>query len=232
MKLGIMQPYFLPYIGYWQLIFAVDKFVIYDDVNFIKGGWINRNRLLENGNAAYFNVNMQGASPNKLICDIDKMCDEIKDAKLLKRIMACYKAAPYFEQVYPMMEKIIMCKEQNLSKYLASSIKEVCNYLQIDTTIVMSSDVDKDCSLRAQDKVIDICKRLGADSYYNAIGGQSLYDKETFQKEGIELRFIETENIVYAQYGNEFVPFLSIMDVLMFNGVDKVKEYLAMYKLV
>lgn len=232
MNLAIMQPYFLPYIGYWQLLYAADVFLIYDDVNYIKSGWINRNRLLENGKSAYFNVLVSAASPNKLINEIERIHDYRVEEKLLRRIMACYKKASHFQETYPLINSIITDSEKNLAKYLENSIRCIADYLDIETPIKVSSTIAKDRSLKGQEKIIDICNNLGADVYYNAIGGQTLYDKERFKREGIELSFIETEKIEYAQYGNEFVPSLSILDVLMFNGKEKTKQYLDMYRLI
>ncbi len=232
MKAAIMQPYFLPYIGYWQLMYAADVFVVYDDVNYRKGGFINRNRLLENGAPAYFNINIVGASQNKLINQTDRLKDDRLTGKLLRRIVTCYKKAPCFEETYPVMEKIITYEETNLAQYLFTALKCMADYLGIDTQIILSSDMEKDNTLKGQDKVLDICRQLGADTYYNAIGGRKLYNREDFHRAGIELFFIETEEIIYPQFENAFVPGLSILDVLMFNGVEKTKQYLERYRLV
>ncbi|WP_318708948.1 WbqC family protein [Candidatus Acetatifactor stercoripullorum] len=231
MIVAIMQPYFLPYIGYWQLLNAVDTFVLFDDVNYIKRGWINRNRLLENGKAAYFNIIIQSASQNRHINDTYRLLDENEESKLLRRITTCYHKAPYFEEIYPLINAIVMEKENKLSKYLETSICMVAEYLQIKTTICNSSDVKKNEWLCGQDKIIDICKRLGADTYYNPIGGLGLYDKSVFQKENIRLFFLESENIHYLQFGDTFVPSLSIMDVLMFCGKERTRQFLERYRL-
>lgn len=232
MKLGIMQPYFFPYIGYWQLLNAVDKYVIYDDVNFIKGGWINRNRILMNGEAKMFNVQMQGASPNKLINEVEVSTNEQGQKKLLRSIENNYRKAPYFKDVYSILEEIILSKETNLAKYLEYSIKKVCEYLDIRTEIIISSNIEKDNELKGQDKVIDICKRVGATEYFNAIGGQELYSKKVFKDNNIELRFLNTNDIEYIQFENKFVSNLSIIDVLMFNSKKDIKKILENFELV
>lgn len=232
MKLGIMQPYFFPYIGYWQLLNAVDKYVIYDDVNFIKGGWINRNRILMNGEAKMFNVQMQGASPNKLINEVEVSTNEQGQKKLLRSIENNYRKAPYFKDVYNILEEIIMSKEANLAKYLENSIKRVCEYLDIKTEIIISSSIEKDNNLRAEEKVIEICKKLGATEYYNAVGGQELYSYDDFKNNGITLKFLETNYIEYDQFNNDFISNLSIVDVLMFNSKEKVKSMLDDYNII
>ena len=231
MKIGIMQPYFFPYIGYWQLMNAVDKYVIYDDVNFIKGGWINRNRILMNGEAKMINLQMCGASPNKLINEVEVLGNVIYDKKLLKTIENCYKKAPFFSKAYPVIEDIITRDEKNLSKYLTYSIKRICEYLTINTEIIVSSTIDKNNAFKGQDKVIEICKLLGADEYFNAIGGEKLYSYETFLSQNIKLRFLKTGNIKYQQFNNEFEPNLSIIDVMMFNSVNQIKTELEIYEL-
>lgn len=231
MKLGIMQPYFLPYIGYWQLINAVDEYVICDDVNFIKGGWINRNRMLINNEPKLFNIQMIGASPNKLINQIEMSQDNYWREKLLTRIKHSYSKAPYYKEVYPIIQDIIMCNESNLSKYIEYSIRRICKYFNINTKIIISSSINKNNELKPQDAVIHMCKILGATEYYNAIGGQNLYSYKYFQNNGIKLRFLEADKIEYKQYNNDFIPNLSILDVMMFNSVEEINVMLNQYTL-
>lgn len=231
MKVGIMQPYFFPYIGYWQLINAVDKYVIYDDVNFIKGGWINRNRILMDGEAKMINLQMRGASPNKLINAVEVSGDIIYNKKLLKTIENCYKKAPYFLNAFPIIENIITQDNKNLAKYLEYSIRQICEYLSISTELMISSTINKNNNLKAQDKVIEICKIIGAEEYYNAIGGQELYSYEDFAYQNIKLRFLKTEEIKYNQFNNEYAPNLSIIDVMMFNSKEQIKKMLNRYEL-
>ena len=231
MKIGIMQPYFFPYIGYWQLINAVDKYVIYDDVNYIKGGWINRNRILINDKPSFINLKMNGSSPNKLIKEIQVSNDNRWKSKLLKTIELSYRKAPFFEMSFPIIEEIINHDEVNLSLYLENLIKRIAEYLEINTEFVLSSNIEKDNSLKGQDKVIEICKSLGAKEYYNAIGGVELYSAENFNSYGIELRFLRTEYIEYKQFKNDFSPYLSIIDVMMFNSKEEIMNILDMYSL-
>jgi hypothetical protein len=232
MKLGIMQPYFFPYIGYWQLINAVEKYVICDDVNFIKGGWINRNKILMNGEGKMINLQMHNASLNKLINQVEVIGNPIYNKNLLKTLEICYKKAPHYEDVFPVIESIITLDEKNLARYLEFSIRRVSEYLSIDTELIVSSTITKNCDLRRQDKVIEICKILGADEYINAIGGQALYSLEDFAAQGIQLKFLKTGDIRYQQFKNKFVQNLSIIDVMMFNSIEEVKKILEKYKLL
>lgn len=228
MKLGIMQPYFLPYIGYWQLLNVVDKYVIYDDIAYIKQGWINRNRMLLNGKEFLFSISLADASSFKNINQIEIIP---KKNKLLKTIEQAYKKAPFFTTVFPFIESIINHQERNLSQYVTHSIRTIAKYLRIQTQIVISSEIDKDNSLKAQDKVINICQKLSATEYFNTMGGQELYSKAAFMEKGIALVFLKTNICMYKQYKNEFVPGLSILDVMMFNSLDKIEAMLKNYEL-
>lgn len=231
-KVGVMQPYFFPYIGYWQLMNVVDKYVIYDDVNFINRGWIHRNRILVNGQPKYFNLPMLGASQNKLINQIAVNKDDKEIYRNLCIIRDAYKKAPYYKTVYPIIEEILNCKENNVAEYIANSFHVINRYLNIKTELVMSSALNKNCALKGQDKILDICRVLNASEYYNAIGGQELYDSESFWKLGIELHFVKTEDIEYSQFNNEFQANLSIIDVMMFNSTEEIEMMLQRYTLV
>jgi hypothetical protein len=228
MKLAIMQPYFFPYIGYWQLINAVDMFVIYDDVNFIKKGYINRNSLLLNGESQIFTLELLKSSQNKLINEIE-IGDNLN--KILKTIAMAYKKSPNFENFYPVLEDILKIREKNLAKFLGYSLKRISEYLEIDTKFIYSSDIEKDNSLKAQDKILDLSKKLEATSYINAIGGKGLYEKMRFKEKFISLNFLETEIIHYEQLKGDFIPYLSIIDIAMFNSVKDIKIMLGKYTL-
>lgn len=232
MKIGIMQPYFIPYIGYWQLMNAVDKYVIYDDVNYIKGGWINRNRILVEGQSKYFNIQLIGASSNKKINEIGINRDFRIVGKELRIIEGAYKKAPFYDMLQSVIEKILQCEDDNLSNYLKNSFDIICDYLGITTKLIFSSSLDKDCNLRGQEKVISICKLLGATEYYNAIGGQHIYSHSDFLRHGIKLKFLQTNDIEYRQFDNIFQENLSIIDVLMFNSKARVRQMLQEYSLI
>jgi hypothetical protein len=230
MKLGIMQPYFFPYIGYFQLINAVDKYVIYDDVNYISSGWINRNNLLLNGQKHLFTLTLLGASSNKLINEISV---NSKQYKAIKTIETVYKKAPYFEDVFPLVKQIFEYEDKNLARFVGNSITSISGYLNINPVFIYSSDIkEKDCSLKGQSKILQICSILGATEYINAIGGQLLYDKIKFKENKIELKFLRTDSFAYKQFRNEFVPHLSILDVMMFNSVEDIGEMLTKYELI
>ena len=229
MKLGIMQPYFMPYIGYFQLMKAVDKYVVYDDVNYIKGGWANRNHILINGEKEMFTVTLQKASPNKLFNEI-VIGDDFK--KLMKTLQMNYSRAINFDQTMVLMERIISFPNKQLAVFIANSFREILSYLSVETEILMSSEIPKDNSLRGKDKIIQICEILGADTYYNAVGGKNLYDHAEFREHGITLNFVDSLPQVYSQlHTREFVSGLSMIDVLMNNTKDKVNSLLESYQI-
>ena len=229
MNLAVMQPYLFPYIGYWQLIDAVDIFVIYDDVNFIKQGYINRNKILQNQKAHLFTLELLGASSNKKINDI-KIGGNSN--KLLRTIKQNYSKSPFYKDVFQVLEEILNNEEKELSKFLGFSLVKIAKYLNIDTKFLYSSDIKNDKTFKAQDRLIEMSKILNATGYINSIGGIELYDKEVFSQNDINLSFLKTHEISYKQFNNEFVPNLSIIDILMFNDKEKIKEILTMNELI
>ena len=229
MKIAVMQPYFFPYIGYWQLINSVDIFIIYDDVNFIKRGYINRNNILINNVKHLFTLALIKSSQNKKINEI--LIGE-NNKKILRTIEQSYLKAPFFHDIFPIIEDIFSNKEKDLSKFLGNSLQIFSKYLDINTKFEYSSMIENDKSLQAQDRLIEMSKILNATDYINAIGGEQLYDKNAFSDAGINLSFIQTELINYKQFNNKFIPNLSIIDVMMFNSKEDIKEMLKKYTLV
>ena len=228
MKVAIMQPYFLPYIGYWQLIHIVDTYVIFDDVNYINKGWINRNNILSNKQQHLFTLSLSKASQNKLINEI---MVEANQTKLIKTFEAAYKKAPFFDETFELAKQIFEYNDRNLARFVGNSIIQIAEYLGIKTRFIYSSEVEKNNLLKGQEKLIHICGILNATAYYNAIGGMKLYNKYGFEANHIELRFLETQPIEYKQFDNQFIPNLSILDVMMFNPVDEIKIMLNDFEL-
>lgn len=230
-----MQPYLFPYIGYFQLVAAVDKFVIYDDVNYIKGGWINRNNVLINKKGTLFTVPLDKASPFLLINEtkINLKFYTIWKIKFLRSLEQSYKKAPFYLEIYTLVETVLEIEGNDLlSKLAINSIKTISDYLQIKTKIIETSVGYKNIDLSGQNRVLDICKIEKVSQYINPIGGMKLYSKEVFREKGVELNFIKSNTIQYNQFNNEFVPWLSIIDVLMFNTKEEVKTMLNQYELV
>jgi len=228
-----MQPYFMPYIGYFQLMQAVDEFVVYDNIQFTKRGWIQRNRILMNGTDYMFSLPVKKNSDYLDICE-RQLADSfaVERKKILRRIESAYRKAPIFTSVISVIEQCFNYEDRNLFKFIYNSLLLVCEYLGIASKIVISSELARNNELKNQDKVIDICELMKAKSYINTIGGQALYSKEKFLEKGIELKFIKSKPITYKQFDNEFIPWLSIIDVMMFNSKEQIKEMLKEYEII
>jgi hypothetical protein len=233
MKIGIMQPYMFPYIGYFQLINSVDEFIIYDNIQYTKKGWINRNRILINGKDQLITIPIKKDSDylNVVERELSESWENDKN-KMLNVIKSSYNKAPYFQEIFELILKCLNNPKTNLFRFIYDSIILINGYLEIKTPIVISSTVNIDHTLKSQNKVLSLCKEQNADVYINSIGGIELYDKEIFKQNGIELNFIKSNPIKYKQFNNEFVPWLSIIDVMMFNSKAKIQEYLNEYTLI
>lgn len=217
-----MQPYFFPYIGYFQLIAAVDLFIVYDNIKYTKKGWISRNRMLQNGKDVMFSLPLKGDSDYLDICERE-LAAEFNRGKLLNQIKGAYQRAPYFSQTFPLLDQAVRYKDTNLFRFLHNSVVKTCEHLGITTQIRSSSGVAIDHDLKNQDKVLALCEAVGASAYVNAIGGKELYSKEAFREKGFELKFIQAKPFEYSQFGDAFVPWLSIIDVMMFNPLDTIQ---------
>lgn len=232
MKVAIMQPYFLPHIGYFHLIDSVDEFIFFDDVNFIKRGWINRNNFLVQNKAHLFSVSLSNASQNELIKDV-KINYTLKwEDDFMKLLKHNYSKAKHFGPVFDLIKKIFQEKFEFISDLNIALTLEICEYLGIKKKFQKSSDIDYVKSGTGVEKIISLCQIKGATEYVNAIGGMGLYDKTIFISEKIQLHFIESRPIVYTQIGNNFVPHLSILDVLMFCDISEVNEHIKKYSLI
>ena len=226
-----MQPYLFPYIGYFQLVHAVDRFVVYDDVTFIKQGWINRNRVLINGHSSYFSVPVKHASSFTLIRDTLIGDDARWVEKALQTLDNAYRRAPEFGQVFPMVEAVLTRSTSRIAELALASLEAVAQFLDIQTEWVKSSTRYGNAHLKGEERVLAICKAEGASEYVNASGGRELYERARFEAEGLSLRFLQPGPIAYSQFKDPFVPWLSIVDVLMFNPRETVRGFLNAYDL-
>lgn len=229
-----MQPYLFPYIGYFQLINAADKFIFYDDVDFIKKGWINRNRFLINGRPTFFTVPLSKVSQN-----IKTKNTKIKKEEFIKWRSKFYKSleynynnTPFYPEVLPIIKNVLENDTASISELAKLSIQNVLNYLNIETCIVWSSSVYGNSHLRREERILNICIAEKTHIYYNLIGGLSIYDKENFSAKNVNLQFLKTVPKKYNQSTKEFIPSLSIIDVLMNNSKEDVMEMLENYELV
>ena len=231
-KVAIMQPYFFPYIGYFQLMHAVDLFIVYDNIEYTKKGWINRNRILLNGKETYLTLPLKKDSDylevkDRLLAE-NWQTDRIK---MLNRIKEAYRKAPQFDTIFPFVEQCLLFEKTNLFDFLFNSLKITRQVLGIQTEFRIASSIPVDHSLKAEKKVMALCKAVGAGVYTNPIGGTGLYNKETFGKEGLRLYFLKTGDVRYSRGAQDFIPNLSILDVLMFTPPEMIKEMLDKYQL-
>lgn len=233
LKVAMMQPYFMPYIGYFQLINAVDKFIICDNIQYTKRGWFNRNRILDNGTDRTFTIPLKKDNRRVNVNQRFLANNSVKErTKILKQIRSMYSKAPYFQENFPIIRKPFLQEIDNLFDFIHFSIKVICDILDIKTEIIICSSIDMDHNLKAQERVIVTCNKVSADTYINPIGGQFLYQRDIFKDSGIELLFLKSLDIYYKQFECDFVPKLSIIDVLMFNSVAIVKGYLERFELI
>ena len=221
-----MQPYFFPYIGYFQLLASVDTFVFYDDVNFIKNGWINRNRMLLAGEVRYITVPLQGASSFSKINQIAIQPGSLWREKMIESVRHAYSKAPNFSDINELLSEVLFAEESDISSLAKSSVIAISNYLELNRRFVMSSAGYNNAELNGEVRVCDICLKEKASEYFNLPSGRTLYDEDVFSSKGIQLRFIHPNLRAYPQFSEEFHPALSILDVLMFNEKDLVREML------
>jgi hypothetical protein len=229
-----MQPYIFPYIGYYQLAAMVDEFVFYDDVNFIQRGWINRNNILIGGNANMFTIPLENPSQNSLINEVAikrELYGPWKD-KFMKTVQHAYSKAPFYNNIIELVDDTLNINLFSISDLAIMSIKNPMTYLKLPFQNSLSSERYSNNVLRAQDRILDICNIAKATEYINPIGGVELYDKTVFKEHGIKLSFIKTKFVEYKQFKGSFVKGLSIIDVLMFNDQDEVKQMLMNFELV
>ncbi|MFK3973030.1 WbqC family protein [Pseudomonas sp. NPDC087358] len=227
-KIAMMQPYLFPYLGYFQLIAAADIFVLSDDLQYIRGGWVNRNRILDNNEARMITFPLK-RDRSDLAINQRHLCDNFADeaGRLINVLTHNYSRAPCFAQVMPLLDRLIRFPQHNLALYIEQSVREICAYLHIDTPIHRACDLKMQEPLDKQDRVIQTAKMFEATLYINPIGGTALYDPHYFEQHDLALRFLKMDDIAYRQYRRPFVSHLSIIDVLMFNDVDKMQVLLS-----
>ena len=232
MKLAIMQPYFLPYIGYFQLISAVDEFVILDDVNFIKGGWINRNRILLDGKEKYITKPVNGASQNKKINELRFVDNPEERINMMRTISYAFRHSCYFPSFEPLIRDIILDPHLSLPEYLEYSISNVCNMLGIDTKISRSSSFRGSVHSCGQAGIIELCKLRGCDNYFNAIGGLKIYDKTAFNDSNIELRFLKTDYERMEKISTSEHLDYSILEIMADHNENTIKQLLSCFIII
>ncbi len=232
MVVAIMQPYFFPYIGYFQLMQAVDCFVFYDDAQYMKGGWINRNRILREGAPAWWTRPIVRDS-YRLPISQRRYSDAISDKEsLLGQLDGAYRKAPQFSAVMPALRHWMHELDTCVADFNKKTLTSMARMFGVKCDFRVSSEFPQTAHLKGQDRVISICQQLGATHYLNASGGRHLYDSDAFNQAGIELSFTSSLQTQYPQFSNKHVPFLSIVDVMMFNDPYQISGLLNQYKVL
>ena len=232
MRLAVMQPYFVPYIGYFQLMSAVDKLVLLDDVSFINGGWINRNRIAVQGEPDWLTLPLVQASQNRLINQLEIVDDPSWKRKIIRKLELSYQSAPFADKIQPLILEMLREAHGPLSTFLLSHLRRLADYIGIATQIEQASARHPKNALTGQRRILDICVREGATSYVNLPGGRSLYDPGLFASTGIELLFLDPNlSGLTLRHSGQEGPCLSILDLLMLNPVAAVREATEMFRL-
>lgn len=241
MTLGLMQPYLFPYLGYFQLMRHVDTYVFYENVQYMRQGWVNRNRLYTNikkNETHYFTFAVVKDDYKKEINE--RYYSNLKaDCEKLRRILyQSYKNASNFEEAYTVIDQALQFENNNVAYFNMNANYLIARYMGIDTQITCMERIkdkgfwDNYYRLDYESKVIYICRFFQGQRYVNAIGGASLYHKKAFLHNNIELKFIKMDDIVYPQFEGEFTPNLSIIDVIMHNKIDSIKLLLDRYQII
>ena len=229
MNLAVMQPYLFPYIGYFQLIYASDLFMLFDDVAYIKKGYINRNSIMLDGQPFRFTVPVPGASQNKKIYELSYSSDV---NKVLKSIFRAYSKAQNFDSIYPMIERVLSQPVRNIADLCLISYKEIFSYLGLEKSFEKTSAINYNRDRPAQNRIIELCSKFNADRYINPIGGMDLYSREEFERQNLKLSFLKPELVEYNQLSSGFIPGLSIIDILMSCSPDEIRSLFTKYELV
>ncbi len=229
-SVAIMQPYIFPYIGYFHLIQASSVFIFYDDVNYITRGWINRNRIINYDRDLLFTVPVSKASRNKLIKEIVPAIDDKWKNKFYKQMVHSYKKAPFFNDIIETIMSIFTTSHENITELSIASISTTFSYLGINFLHKKSSICSPETrGMEKASRLIEITKQLGCRHYINASGGEKLYSKKYFLDKGVNLLFVKSKPIEYRQHTSTFIPWLSIIDVLMFNKKQHIIDFLSNY---
>ena len=236
MKLAINQPYFFPYLGYFSLIRQTDRFILLDEIQYIKQGWINRNRILaSDGGWQYIRVPMAKFHQTDLISQVKISDKEDWREEILNRLLVYKGHGPYFRETMETVGKALSLDTDNITRLNEHALKAVCDHIGIASELRIFSDLElKVQKAEAPDEVpLNICRALGnIEEYWNLEGGAEFYDRSKFDREGIGIKFVKMNLQQYPQIHENFEPALSILDVMMFNDPDQIQRMLDDYQLL
>lgn len=236
MKIAIMQPYFFPYVGYISLIKNTEQFILLDEVQFIRHGWIERNRILkQNGDWLYIKVPILKNGQKTLIKNI--LIDNQKNWKqtILSQLEIYKKISPNYNITVNLIKELFDNEYSDIVSLNRDSLNIICNYLKIDSNIKIYSQLNLNIKqpIFADEWALNICQSLGyVTEYWNPIGGEDFFDKSKYQENNIRISFQKVKLEEYNQKNTSFIPGLSIIDVLMFNSIEKIHEMLDNFELL
>ncbi len=231
MKLGLMQPYFFPYIGYFQLLNYVDLWIVFDNVQYIQRGWINRNRILHpelKKEWQYITIPLDSRKGFSKINNI-KIKQELDwKNRIIRKLTFYNEQSIFYKEVISLINNIFITNENNLSKFVTRSIRYTADYLGIKTKILVLSDMELELlNINGPgDWALRICESIGAKEYINPIGGKDLFYNKKFKDSNIKLSFLKSKMGVYNQKRPEFIPGLSIIDLMMWNSKSELSSFL------
>lgn len=224
-SIAIMQPYFFPYLGYFQLLYAVDEFIFLDDVKFIKRGWINRNKFLTNmGEVKYITIPVKSETTDKDVLEVKTVLGEGKQIELLNKMSEWYSKAPYFDHVFPIFEQAVLHESEFLCDLSMLSIQKTAEYLGLVKSFDRSSRIQNSKNFRRANRIIQISREKNVKNYINAPSGKEIYDIDYFKERGIQLKFLVPGQVKYCRFGQQFSDSLSILDIMMFNSPETIRN--------
>lgn len=230
-RIALMQPYFLPYLGYFQLIAASDCFVVYDNVQFIKNGWIERNRYLLDGEAKWFGLPLAKGGHTQLIME-RQVSSHFDIAPLINKLAFAYRKAPHVERTLTWLDALLRLPAQNIAEFNELALRSCCSLLKLNTPIVRASEWAPASFAKGQERVIEVITAVGGSTYLNPAAGGGLYDAEAFADAGYELELLKPSLPAYRQHDKPFVAALSILDALMFNELEQVSAWVRQGEIV
>jgi hypothetical protein len=231
MKLGIMQPYFFPYIGYFQLMAAVDRWISFDDIQFIDKGWVNRNRILHpdvNKEWQYITLPLEKRGRFDKICEISIKSDAKWREQMLGKLSSYKRKAPNYKSTIDFVTSCFDTDETNLSRFLTRTLRMTAEYLGIETPIEVQSQMNLTLNEveHSGQWALRISEKLGATEYINPHSGADIFKEREFDASCIKLTFLKPHLELYAQRQDYFIEGLSIIDVMMWNDREKISEML------
>jgi hypothetical protein len=231
----MMQPYFFPYLGYFALIAATDEWVVFDTAQYIRRGWVNRNRVLSSGKDGwkYIRIPVEKSSQLTRICEMKTASSSVLFTNVVNSLddYRCWET-PFYDETRQLLEACLTASSDDLTDCLVRCLTQTCEHLQIPFAprLYSTLDITQPADPQPGDWALQTALQLGATEYLNPPGGRDLFDPTAFHNAGIHLTFLEHKLPRYQQRA-EFIAGLSIIDVLMWNGRIRTRELLTDYQL-